>query len=123
MAEHAAARMGGTVDEMSEKAQQMPDRAREMAYQAVDSGRENTAAMLETAAERLGERTDMSGSRGIQGMAAEKAAQGLQEAAGYLREHEAAEIWQDVEGYVKQHPGRSVLMAVGAGLLVGRILR
>jgi ElaB/YqjD/DUF883 family membrane-anchored ribosome-binding protein len=47
----------------------------------------------------------------------------MQEAAGYLREHDAAEIWEDVEGYVKQHPGRAVLVAAAAGLIFGRMLR
>jgi hypothetical protein len=56
-------------------------------------------------------------------MAAERAAAGLQDAATYLREHDAAEMWGDVESYVKRYPGRSVLMAVATGLVVGRILR
>ena len=121
VAEHATAKVQAKVEEVAEKAQEMPDRAREMALNAADSGRESTATALENAAELISERAE--GTVGMQGVAAEKAAEGMQEAAGYLREHDAAEIWEDVEGYVKQHPGRSVLVAAAAGLIVGRILR
>ena len=120
-AENATAKVQDKVDEVTEKAQEVPDRAREMAMNAADSGRESTATALENVAERIGERVD--GTGGMQNVAAEKAAEGVQEAAGYLREHDAAEIWEDVEGYVKQRPGRAVLVAAATGLIVGRILR
>ncbi len=47
----------------------------------------------------------------------------MQEAAGYLREHEAAEVWGGITSYVKHYPGRTALAAVTAGIVFGRILR
>jgi hypothetical protein len=105
---------------MNGNAQTMPDRAREVAYQAVQTGRRNTAAMLENAAARLGERVERGSMRGA---AAGRAASGMQEAATYLRAHEASEIWGDVEGYVRQHPMRSLLMAIATGAILARIFR
>jgi hypothetical protein len=101
-------------------AQTMPDRAREVAYQAVQSGRRNTAAILENAAARLGQRVERGS---VRGAAAGRAASGMQEAATYLRAHEASEIWADAERYVRQHPGRSLLMAVVTGAMLARIFR
>jgi hypothetical protein len=97
------------------------ERARELAYHAVDSGRASTAAILETAAERLGPRTERTAA-GLQEAAA-KAADGMEEAASYLRRHETVEIWGDVGRYVKHHPIRTTLVAVAAAIATLRLLR
>jgi hypothetical protein len=105
---------------MNGNTQTMPDRAREVAYQAVQSGRRNTAAMLENAAARIGQRVERGS---VQGAAAGRAASGMQGAATYLRAHETSEIWGDVESYVRKHPARSLLMAIVTGAILARIFR
>lgn len=108
-------------DQARQSASEIASEAGDRAYEAAESGRQSAASGLERAAERV-EQT-AAGQQGMPAMAAERAAEGMQSAAGYLREHDTAEVWQDVERYVRQNPVRSVLGAVAAGFVVGRILR
>lgn len=105
---------------VSEQAQEMGARTADAARDAAESGREGAAGMLERTAERIEQRSDEGG---MQGAAAGKAAEGMQAAAGYLKEHDTGELIEDVEHYVRSHPMRSLAGAVAAGFLVGRILR
>lgn len=120
MASDAAQSAQQRAAELRDQAAEMAPRAREAAYDTVESGRTGAAEGLERAAENL-ER--QSRGDGMTAMAAGAAADGMQQAAGYLRTHETAEMWEDVERYVREHPGRSVLAAIAAGVVVGRILR
>lgn len=117
IAEESRAMASSAIDQ----AEEMAPRAREAAYNAAESGREGAANVLERAAERVEDRA--SGKEGMPAMAAERAAEGMHAAAGYLKEHETAEIVDEVEQYVRTHPMRSLATAVAAGFVVGRILR
>lgn len=108
-------------DQARQSAGEAMNEAGDRAYGAAETGRENAASGLERAAAGLERRAD--GSDGMSAMAAERAAEGMQSAAGYLRQHDSTEIWQDVERYVQHNPVRSLLGAVAAGFVVGRILR
>jgi ElaB/YqjD/DUF883 family membrane-anchored ribosome-binding protein len=44
------------------------------------------------------------------------------EAAGNVREKSVGEVVDDVRGAVKRNPGKSILISLGAGLLLGRFL-
>ena len=103
------------------KAAEFSGQARETAYSIAESGREGAAGALDSAAERLEDRA--ASSSGVQAATVERAAQGMQAAAGYLKEHETSEVWDDLEQYVKTHPMQSVAVAVAAGLVIGRALR
>ena len=120
MAAEAGRRVQEQAGELRDRAAEMAPRAQEAAYNAAESGREGAASTLERAADNLDRQAS---GDGMTSMAAGAAADTMQQAAGYLRSHETAEVWDDVERYVRQHPGRSVLMAVAAGLVVGRVLR
>jgi hypothetical protein len=108
-------------DQARETASIAASEAGDRAYDAVETGRETAATGLERAASTLEKRA--STTEGIPAVAAERAAEGMQSAAGYLRGHDSSEIWQDVEHYVHRYPVRSLLGAIATGFLVGRILR
>ena len=125
---HGAMGGGGAMDEARDLADQArttasaaASEAGDRAYDAVETGRESAASGLERAASSLEQRAQ--GTEGMPAMAAERSAEGMQSAAGYLRQHDSAEIWQDVEHYVQQYPVRSLLGAIATGFIVGRMLR
>ncbi len=104
-----------------DRAEEVAPRARAAAYNAAESGREGAANVLERAAGTIEDR--IGDTSGMPAMASERAAEGMHAAAGYLKEHDTAEIVDEVEQYVRAHPMRSLATAVAAGFVVGRILR
>jgi hypothetical protein len=50
-------------------------------------------------------------------------ASGMQSSAEWLREADMEKIKSGVENQVKEHPARSLLIALGAGYLIGKALR
>jgi ElaB/YqjD/DUF883 family membrane-anchored ribosome-binding protein len=91
------------------------------ASERLEMGRERLAEGASAAAERVRDEAESRG--GIQAKVGLKAADSMEQAAGYLRDHETAEMWADFEKYAKEHPMQAVGGAVVAGFLLGRILR
>ena len=50
-------------------------------------------------------------------------ASGMQSSAEWLRDADIDKLKQGVEKQVKEHPARSLLVALGAGYLIGKALR
>jgi hypothetical protein len=50
-------------------------------------------------------------------------ATGMQSSADWLRDADLEKLKQGVEKQVKEHPARSLLVALGAGYLIGKALR
>lgn len=50
-------------------------------------------------------------------------ATGMQSSADWLRDADLDKLKQGVEKQVKEHPARSLLVALGAGYLIGKALR
>lgn len=50
-------------------------------------------------------------------------ATGMQSSAEWLRDADLEKLKQGVEKQVKEHPARSLLVALGAGYLIGKVLR
>jgi hypothetical protein len=50
-------------------------------------------------------------------------ASGMQSSAEWLRDADLEKLKQGVQKQVKEHPGRSLLVALGAGFLIGKALR
>jgi hypothetical protein len=50
-------------------------------------------------------------------------ATGMQSSAEWLRDADLEKLKQGVENQVKEHPARSLLVALGAGYLIGKALR
>jgi hypothetical protein len=53
----------------------------------------------------------------------ESLASGMQSSADWLREADMDKLKANVEQQVKEHPARSLLIALGAGYLIGKALR
>ena len=104
-------------EQAGERAREFGDRGNVMAAEAGQRAQET--------AERAGEQARDVAERGGE-MASEAGRQvqeGAQRAAGYLQSHDTSEMLNEVEHYVQEHPLQAVAMAVGAGFLVGRMLR
>jgi len=50
-------------------------------------------------------------------------ASGMKSSADWIRDADLEKLKGGVEKQVKEHPGRSLLVALGAGFLLGKILR
>jgi hypothetical protein len=50
-------------------------------------------------------------------------ATGMQSSADWLRDADVEKLKEGVEKQVKEHPARSLLLALGAGYLIGKALR
>jgi hypothetical protein len=50
-------------------------------------------------------------------------ASGMQSSADWLRDADLDKLKQGVEQQVKEHPARTLLVALGAGYLIGKALR
>ena len=107
------------------------DRARDLAGNAKDK----LAGALEAGADKLrqrGGRGQLSGSPGSTDVAVtsdgvsqvtERVAGGMQATADWLREADLDTMRAGVERQVKEHPGRTLLIAVGLGYLLGKAFR
>jgi len=108
---------GGMTDTVKDKAAEVGSKVEEKA----EVGKEKAADGLEKAAEQM--RTRLESQGGPQAQVGVKVADGMEKTAGYLRDHETAEIWSDVETFVKEHPMQAAATAAVAGFVLARILR
>jgi hypothetical protein len=53
----------------------------------------------------------------------DQVADGMQATAAWLREADLDSLKESIEAQVKEHPGRTLLIAVGLGYLLGKALR
>jgi ElaB/YqjD/DUF883 family membrane-anchored ribosome-binding protein len=107
--------------EFADKTKQKAAELGEKAQARADEGLDKAAGGLEQNAERLREKAQERG--GIAADAGTRVADGMEKTAGYLREHDTAEILDDVERYVRDHPVQAVAGAVIGGFVIGRLLR
>lgn len=94
----------------------------------VDEGMQRAAAGLEDAAKRLHSKAgfDAPGSddaRAKAGRAAHSTADTMESVARYLRDNDTAGLQRDLERQVRDNPLQTLLVAVAAGWVVGKILR
>lgn len=111
-----------------EKAHQLQDMASEKATEVgaklqdtADMGVNRAAEGLDQASVQLRERATEMG--GVQEKLGVRMADGLDKTSGYLREHEANEIWTDVEKFVREHPMQAAVTAAVAGYVVAKVLK
>ena len=111
---------------MSDAAKSAGAKAREVADNVnakVDETRGPAADTLESTASALRQKADkMPGGEHVAN-AARTAADKLQDAAAYVRQHDVTGMLADAEGFVKKHAGTSLLAAAGTGFLLGLLLR
>ncbi len=103
----------------SERAAQVGEQARATLEEQSERGRERVAENMDQIADRLRGQGD----GGPTGKVTDRAAEGIERTAGYLRERDAGEMLSGFEGYVRKHPLQGVAVAVAAGFLVARMLR
>lgn len=93
----------------------------------VDSLMDRGAETLETASERIGQvaqkTADRGGIAGRAGGVAQGAADLLESVGRYLRDNDATQLQDDLVAIVDRRPFQSLLVAVAAGWVVGKILR
>ncbi len=86
------------------------------------------ADKLDAGAHKLRQRTDGSpAAPTTDALAADKAssavARGMEKTAQWMRTNDVQSVQSSVEGAVKRNPGKSLLVALGLGYVVGRVLR
>jgi ElaB/YqjD/DUF883 family membrane-anchored ribosome-binding protein len=110
-----------------ERGEELLEQGRERVSQAADAGRSRVAGKLEEFGDRLEERgreaQGRGGMQGRAGQAAVRAGEALDGSADYLRSHDMEDMRDDLERQIRGRPLMSVGVALGAGFLLGRILR
>jgi ElaB/YqjD/DUF883 family membrane-anchored ribosome-binding protein len=103
------------------------ERIRRRAEERIHSGFRGVADRLDDAAERIdrvaSDRLDGPGAQGRVGDAAHSTASLIEEAAEYLRETDLRGMQADLERRVRERPLQTILLAAGAGWLVGKIMK
>lgn len=101
------------VDQITAAASQAKDK--------IDQSRPAAASSLENAASAIHQKaTDLPGGERVAGIA-HSAADTLTSTARYVRQHDVNGMMSDVTSFVKRNPGPSLIAAVVAGFMVGRI--
>jgi ElaB/YqjD/DUF883 family membrane-anchored ribosome-binding protein len=115
-------------EELAAKGQDAMDQAKvkadelgHTAHQRADEGLDKASEGLSTAAEKL--RQQGAQQEGQVGEVAATAADKLDSASGYLREHDTNQMITDLEDLVRRRPMESLVAAAGIGLLLSRIIR
>ena len=107
--------------EMAEQAQEKAGNVATMARERTDQGKEKAAEGMQTAAEKIRERSESR--EGMQAQVGTRVADTLEKTSGYLREHDTNEMWDDFESFVRENPMQAAAGALVAGFVLGRILR
>ena len=106
---------GKQVDSESGQTQKVMEKA--------DAGRERAAEGMHTAAEQVREKAEQLPGGERTGQVAQMAADKMDTAAGYMREHDVNEMMTDFQRIVRDHPRESLIAAAAVGFLVGRAMR
>jgi ElaB/YqjD/DUF883 family membrane-anchored ribosome-binding protein len=99
------------------------DRATEMgrnAEQSVNRGMQTAADKLQRTASSL--RSNAPADNKV-GQMANRAADSIEHAASYMRDHDVRDVMTDVEGAVRRNPGPSLAVAAAFGFLLGMAIR
>jgi len=134
----------GTFDKAKDTAGQAMDKARDVAAQAVDKAKDAASSvgeMVGHAASNVGKKADDLTSsagtglknfgdtirehapQGMLGDAAKTVASTTKQVGRYLEEEGLSGMFDDVTSMIKRNPIPAVLVGVGLGVLLGRLLR
>jgi hypothetical protein len=111
-------RLAGDGDNLGDTLQELQGRADQML--------DDAAEQLESAAlriEELAERAPQHGVGAKAGNLASSVADGLETVARYLRENDTRTLQREIGRIAAERPLGTVLLAVGAGYLAGKVLR
>ncbi|MGH7604037.1 MAG: hypothetical protein ACRENK_08575 [Gemmatimonadaceae bacterium] len=104
---------------VKDKASAIPSMLADGLEAGANALRQRTAS---TAATTTGDSTAIAEDSGIAAVT-DTLATGMQSSADWLRDADLDKLKQGVEKQVKDHPARSLLIALGAGYLIGKALR
>jgi hypothetical protein len=111
-------RLGGSGGGLADTLQDLQERADDLMDQAADQ--------LDGVAQRIDELADRAPESGLAARAgglASGAADTLESVARFLRDNDVDTLQSDLGRIVSRHPVQAVLAAIGAGFVVGKILR
>lgn len=87
-----------------------------------EGAKEKVAGGLDRAADRLRQNVESMAPGGRGREALERVAGGMQSTADYVRKINLQAMGEDARAYVRQNPTNALLIAAGAGLLLGVLL-
>jgi hypothetical protein len=116
-----ASRAGDQAQAVKDRAMEQAEAVRDKAMEQADAAKDEAADRLQSGARSLRERAE--GAGGTTGQAGVKVADTMERTAGYLREHDTADMWNDFEQLVRDHPRQALVGALVAGFVLGRIVR
>jgi hypothetical protein len=114
---------GGGLNQPSTESRDVKERVRDRAEERVNDAMHRAAGPLESAADRIERLADRQSDDAQLGSMAHSVADGLEAASNYLRGHDLRGLLDDMERMVDRRPTQSLLVAIGAGWLVGKLLR
>ncbi|HXF40939.1 MAG TPA: DUF883 C-terminal domain-containing protein [Blastocatellia bacterium] len=89
----------------------------------IEKAKNTFAEKLNTAAEALRRKTDSPQQNNNATRYGKQAADWLESSADYLKELDVNRVKKNIENSVRQNPGRTLLIAGVAGLLLGSLVR
>jgi hypothetical protein len=139
---------GGSSGSTSDAGASVKDKARDLAGNAKEkladvgstvserasSAKDKLADAIESGADKLRQRSAVAGATATGGAIAlegdgrttqvtDRVATGMQATADWIRDADLENLRLGLERQVKEHPGRTLLLAVGVGYLVGKAFR
>jgi hypothetical protein len=140
----ARSNAGQTFDKARDAAANVAEKAKDVAGQAVDRAREaasSVGGMVSDAAKTVGHKADdltaQAGAgiknfgdtirehapQGMLGDAARTVASTTKQVGSYLEEEKLSGMFEDVTNLIKRNPIPAILVGVGLGVLIGRVMR
>jgi uncharacterized protein YjbJ (UPF0337 family) len=117
---------GQVIDQATEKVNEFVDQAKPQVQNQIDSQRERVAENLGSTASTLretGQQLRSKDEAAMVGEYMERAAEGVDRFAGYLRSHPVDKIMHDAEDFARRQPAIFLFGAFGLGLLAARFLK
>lgn len=122
-AHDAKERARDVAHEASDRTRGLADRTRTELMTQVGTQQRHLAGGLRALGDELGEMSDGNQQSGYASELVQRAGQATGQVAQWFDEREPTDVLHEVEEFARRRPGTFVLLAAGAGLLVGRLLR
>jgi ElaB/YqjD/DUF883 family membrane-anchored ribosome-binding protein len=122
-AHEAKERARSVAHEATDRTRGLMDRTRTELSSQVESQQQHLAGGLRTLGDELHQMADGSQDPGYATDLVTRAGEASGRAAQWFEDRQPSDVLHEVEDFARRRPGMFVLMAAGAGLLVGRFLR
>lgn len=109
-----------TATDMAEKAKQAAGSMAESAGKKANEAASAVGSTMKSFGEKI---KDNAPSEGYLGKASQSVASSLEEGGKYLQEQGLTGLAEDVGGLIKRNPVPAVLVAIGIGFMIGRMLK